>query len=216
MLSQLFAIIIDKMKALFLDRDGVVIDYIPYLSTPEQVKIPQDAPIALKQWQDQGYRLVIVTNQSGISRGYFSFEDVMAIHQELIAKYAHFGVYFSDILICPHQPSDNCLCRKPSPFLIKTYAQNHGIDLSQSFFIGDAPSDIECAINAPCQPVLLLTGRGVETFDLLSKEMQNNDDGKQKAISQDLGYICVKYKNYVSVPVFEHLRDTLALLERID
>ncbi len=198
------------MKALFLDRDGVVIDYIPYLSKPEQVKTPQDAPIALKQWQDRGYRLVIVTNQSGISRGYFSFEDLMKIHQELITQYAHFEVYFNDILICPHQPADNCLCRKPSPFLIKTYAHNHGIDLSQSFFIGDAPSDIECAINAQCQPVLLLTGRGRETLTLLEEKIQNNDEDPP-LVDQNLHKI-IKYKGNFFIPVFEHLKDTLALL----
>lgn len=197
------------MKALFLDRDGVVIDYIPYLSKPEQVKIPQDAPIALKQWQDKGYRLVIVTNQSGISRGYFSFEDVMAIHQELISQYAHFDVYFNDILICPHQPADNCLCRKPSPFLIKTYAHNHDIDLSESFFIGDAPSDIECAINAQCQPVLLLTGRGKETLDLLTIDF----NFARGIISHNSSYNYIKYKDSLSIPVFEHLKDTFSLLQ---
>lgn len=196
------------MKALFLDRDGVVIDYVPYLSKPEQVKIPQDAPIALKQWQDKGYRLVIVTNQSGISRGYFSFEDVMAIHQELITQYAHFDVHFNNILICPHQPSDNCLCRKPSPFLIKTYSQNHDIDLSQSFFIGDALSDIECAINASCNPVLLLTGRGKETLALLKEKIQNNGEDRQ-LINQN--FQTIKYKDSFFIPVFENLKGTLAL-----
>ena len=200
------------MKALFLDRDGVVIDYIPYLSKPEQVKIPQDAPIALKQWQDRGYRLVIVTNQSGISRGYFSFDDVMAIHRELITQYAHFDVDFNDILICPHQPADNCLCRKPSPFLIQTYAQNHDIDLSQSFFIGDALSDIECAINAQCQPVLLLTGRGKETLDLLSEAIKDIDDSRQQLISQKSSYTFLQYKDSFSIPVFEYLKDTFILL----
>ncbi|WP_330204800.1 HAD family hydrolase [Cyanobacterium sp. Dongsha4] len=176
------------MKALFLDRDGVVIEYIPYLSKPEQVKIPENAPFALQQWQNQGYRLVIVTNQSGISRGYFTLEEVRAIHEQLMAEYASFDVYFTDILICPHQPSDNCLCRKPSPFLIKTYAENNGIDLSQSYFIGDAPSDIECAINAKCQPVLLLTGRGRETLTHLSQYS-------------------------LSIPVFEQMKDTISLLK---
>jgi D-glycero-D-manno-heptose 1,7-bisphosphate phosphatase len=158
------------MKALFLDRDGVVIDYIPYLSRPEQVSLPQGAGEALKQWQTEGYQLVIVTNQSGISRDYFSEEDVKAIHKCIIKEYRHFGVEFADILICPHQPADNCQCRKPSPYLLLNYSEKNHIDLSQSWFIGDAPSDIECALNAGCQPVLLLTGRGKETIKTLSKE----------------------------------------------
>jgi len=175
------------MKALFLDRDGVTIDYIPYLSRPEQVSLPEGAGEALKIWQDEGYQLVIVTNQSGISRGYFSLEDVEEIHQRIVEEYRSFGVEFADILICPHQPSDNCQCRKPSPYLLLNYSEKENIDLSQSWFMGDAPSDIECAINAGCQPVLLLTGRGKETQE--------------------------KLPNYkVSISIFENLSDTLDLV----
>lgn len=175
------------MKALFLDRDGVVVNYIPYLSRPEQVSLPEDAGEALKKWQREGYKLVIVTNQSGISRGYFSLEDVKAIHKRIIAEYRRFGVEFADILMCPHQPADNCQCRKPSPYLILNYSEKHNIDLSKSLFIGDAPSDIECALNAGCQPVLLLTGRGRET-----KETLLNCN--------------------TSIPIFESLSDTLKLV----
>lgn len=175
------------MKALFLDRDGVVIDYIPYLSRPEQISLPQGAPEALQKWQSEGYKLVIVTNQSGISRGYFSLEDVKAIHKRIIEEYQPFGVEFADILMCPHQPADNCQCRKPSPYLILNYSKKHNIDLSKSLFIGDAPSDIECAFNAGCQPVLLLTGRGKETKEKLST-----------------------YE--VSIPIFDSLSNTLDLV----
>jgi D-glycero-D-manno-heptose 1,7-bisphosphate phosphatase len=156
-------------KALFLDRDGVIIDYIPYLSKPEQVNIPRGAGIALKRWQDAGYQLIIFTNQSGIGRGYFTIEDVQAVHNRIFREYAQFGVTFKNVLICPHQPVDNCQCRKPSPYLLLEYAQKYHIDISQSFFIGDAPSDIECAIRAGCQPVLLLTGRGKNTLENLSQ-----------------------------------------------
>jgi len=159
-------------KALFLDRDGVIIDYIPYLSKPEQVKLPTEAGNALKIWQSAGYELVVFTNQSGISRGYFTLEDVNAIHQRIKSEYEQFEVKFSEILICPHQPSDNCDCRKPSPKLLLEYAEKYNVDLGRSYFIGDAPSDIECAINADCQPILVLTGRGKETLNHLGKYPQ--------------------------------------------
>ena len=175
------------MKALFLDRDGVVIEYIPYLSKPEQVKIPDGAIEGLKLWQNEGYRLVIVTNQSGISRGYFTYDDVRAIHEKILEEYGKFGITFEDILICPHQPSDNCYCRKPSPYLLETYSQHHHLDLARSYFIGDAPSDIECAINAQCQPVLVLTGRGEETLQHLSKYS-------------------------IPIPIFQSLGDTVKLI----
>jgi D-glycero-D-manno-heptose 1,7-bisphosphate phosphatase len=150
-------------KALFLDRDGVILEYIPYLSRVEQVKIPPQAGRALKQWQEAGYLLIIITNQAGVGRGYFSLEDVEAVHQALRQEYAQWGVNFTDIFLCPHHPESGCDCRKPSPKMIVEAAQKYQIALEQSFFIGDAPSDLECAINSGCQPVLVLTGRGQTT-----------------------------------------------------
>ncbi|MGK7944635.1 MAG: D-glycero-alpha-D-manno-heptose-1,7-bisphosphate 7-phosphatase [Microcystaceae cyanobacterium] len=174
-------------KALFLDRDGVLIEYIPYLGRPEQVKLPPNAGIGLKQWQDLGYKLIVITNQSGIGRGYFTLEDVKAVHQRMQDEYAKFGVFFTDILLCPHHPDEGCLCRKPSPYLLVTAAKRHQIAIPQSFFIGDAPSDLDCAIQAGCQPVLLLTGRGKTTVEKLSQ------------------YDC-------KIPVYEQLQDTIDLL----
>ena len=156
-------------KALFLDRDGVIINYIPYLNKPEQVEIPEGAGQALRQWQDAGYLLIIVTNQSGIGRGYFSLDDVAAVHVQVFTEYQKFGVSFHDVLICPHHPDEGCKCRKPSPYLLLEAARKYSIYLAQSYFIGDAPSDLDCAIQAGCHPVLLLTGRGASTVEQIEK-----------------------------------------------
>ena len=156
-------------KALFLDRDGVIIDYIPYLSQPQQVKLPDGAGEALKQWQDAGYLLIIITNQAGVGRGYYSLQDVEKVHYYIRQQYRCFGVSFADIFICPHHPDDECLCRKPSPEMLINASKKHQIVLSQSFFIGDAPIDLEAAIRADCNPVLVLTGRGLETVEKLAQ-----------------------------------------------
>ncbi|MEA5618352.1 HAD family hydrolase [Cronbergia sp. UHCC 0137] len=156
-------------KALFLDRDGVIINYIPYLSKPEQVEIPEGAGQALRQWQDAGYLLIIITNQSGVGRGYFSLDDVAQVHAQVFREYQQFEVSFHDVLICPHHPDEACKCRKPSPYLLLQAAKKYNVDLSQSYFIGDAPSDLECAIQAGCHPVLLLTGRGTSTVKQIEK-----------------------------------------------
>ena len=156
-------------KALFLDRDGVIINYIPYLSKPEQVEIPEGGGQALRQWQDAGYLLIIVTNQSGVGRGYFSIEDVAAVHAQVLREYQQFGVNFQDVLICPHHPDEGCKCRKPSPYLLLEAAKKYNLDLCQSYFIGDAPSDLDCAIKSGCRPVLLLSGRGTSTVEEIQK-----------------------------------------------
>ena len=159
-------------KALFLDRDGVIIQYIPYLSCPEQVKLPDGAGEALKTWQDAGYLLIIITNQAGVGRGYYTLKDVEKVHAHIRQQYERFGVSFHDIFICPHHPEDNCLCRKPSPEMLIKASKKHQIAMSQSFFIGDAPSDLQSAIGANCQPVLVLTGRGKETRENIAQYLQ--------------------------------------------
>ena len=175
-------------KALFLDRDGVVINYIPYLSQPEQVQIPDGAGQTLKRWQDEDYLLVLITNQSGVGRGHFTLEAVESVHQRVREVYQPFGVTFDDIFLCPHHPDDQCLCRKPSGEMLLTAAEKHGISLADSFFVGDAPSDLSAAIAAGCQPVLVLTGRGQETF--------------------------AKINEYpVKIPVFDQLADTITLIQ---
>ena len=156
-------------KALFLDRDGVIVNYIPYLSKPEQVEIPEGAGQALREWQDAGYLLIIVTNQSGVGRGYFSLDDVAAVHVQVFTEYQKFGVSFHDVLICPHHPDEGCKCRKPSPYLLLEAAKKYNLDLCQSYFIGDAPSDLDCAVQSGCRPVLLLTGRGISTVEQIEK-----------------------------------------------
>ena len=156
-------------KALFLDRDGVIVNYIPYLSKPEQVEIPEGAGQALREWQDAGYLLIIVTNQSGVGRGYFSLDDVAAVHAKVFTEYQKFGVSFHDVLICPHHPDEGCKCRKPSPYLLLEAAKKYNLDLCQSYFIGDAPSDLDCAVQSGCRPVLLLTGRGISTVEQIEK-----------------------------------------------
>jgi D-glycero-D-manno-heptose 1,7-bisphosphate phosphatase len=155
-------------KALFLDRDGVLIEYVPYLSHPNQVRIPVGAGETLKKWQDAGYLLIVITNQSGVARGYFSMRDVEAVHTQMCQEYERFNVKFQDIFMCPHQPSDNCKCRKPSPQMIFEASEKHLVEISHSFFIGDAFSDIECAVNAGCNPILLLTSRTEAKTKILS------------------------------------------------
>lgn len=177
-----------KHKGLFLDRDGVLINYVPYLSHADQVVPLPRAGQALRQWQEAGYLLIVVTNQSGIGRGYFTADDVASVHQRMQAYYQQDNVTFHDILICPHAPEDRCSCRKPSPQLVLQAAEQYHINLSQSFFVGDASSDIQCAQNAGCQPVLVLTGRGKDTQQVL--------------ISQN-----------IHIPTFVDLADMVSLLE---
>jgi D-glycero-D-manno-heptose 1,7-bisphosphate phosphatase len=150
-------------RAVFLDRDGTVMEDANYVGHVDRVVLIPNAAAALKRLRDAGFLLFIVTNQSGVGRGYFPREAVEEIHAHLDAQFGKSGVKFDRYFVCPHHPEDNCQCRKPKPKFFHDAAREFGVDLSQSFMIGDRPSDIQAGKNAGCKTILVLTGVGKET-----------------------------------------------------
>jgi D-glycero-D-manno-heptose 1,7-bisphosphate phosphatase len=138
-------------SAVFLDRDGVINVDNGYVSTWEQFEFLPGVPEALRELQDAGYLLVVVSNQSGIGRGYYSEGDLESLNHA-IAKYlgSTVGVTLSRFYHCPHHPTEaegefrrQCDCRKPAPGMIQQAVLDHGIDLKTSLLVGDKDSDIE-------------------------------------------------------------------------
>ena len=125
------------------------------------VLIPAAGP-ALKRLTSAGYRLFVVTNQSGVGRGFFTLEDVERVHAFLRQHFREHGVEFERFLVCPHHPDEGCDCRKPEPKLILDAASEFGLDLDRCFMVGDRRGDIEAGINAGIKTVLVLTGVGRE------------------------------------------------------
>lgn len=164
-------------KACFLDRDGVLIKEVNYLSKPEQISFYSDTFSALRLLQKNGYKIFIITNQSGIARGYFPESTVKLIHNEINKQLQEHGLTINGYYYCPHYPESNvkkyskdCNCRKPKPGLILKAAKEHSIDLTKSFFIGDKPSDLYAAKNAGCFSILVETGYGKEHKQLAINE----------------------------------------------
>jgi D-glycero-D-manno-heptose 1,7-bisphosphate phosphatase len=151
-----------KMKrAVFLDRDGTLIEEKDYLRRPEEVVIFPGAAAALKRLQDAGFKLFIVSNQSGVGRGYFTLADVASVHQHLVAEFAREGVRFDKIYVAPESPNQPSRGRKPSPQFLFDARDEFGVDLAQSYLIGDKMSDLECGWNAGVKKCLLVrTGYG--------------------------------------------------------
>ena len=138
-------------SAVFLDRDGVINVDHGYVSTWEQFEFLPGVPEALRELQDAGYLLVVVSNQSGIGRGYYSEADVASLNQA-IAQHLEstVGVTLSGFYHCPHHPTEaegefrrQCDCRKPAPGMIRQEVLDHGIDVKTSLLVGDKDSDIE-------------------------------------------------------------------------
>lgn len=148
-------------RAVFLDRDGTLIVEKEFLHKPEQVEFYPGAPEALNRLQDAGFLLIIVTNQSGVGRGYFSMNDVEKTHDRLIQMLSEYGVRIAKIFVAPEAPGEAGCGRKPGPQFLFDARDEFAIDLSQSYMIGDKLSDLECGWNAGVkQSVLVRTGYG--------------------------------------------------------
>ncbi len=150
-------------RAVFLDRDGTLIEDKDYLHRPEEVVIYPGVGPALRRLQDAGFKLFIVTNQSGVGRGKFRLEDVHRVHEHLCRELAKDGVRFEKIYIAPEAPDAPSRGRKPSPQFLFDARDEFGIDLSQSYMVGDKLIDLECGWNGGVkQSILVRTGYGAK------------------------------------------------------
>jgi histidinol-phosphate phosphatase family protein len=138
-------------KAVFLDRDGTIARDVPYCSRPEDFELLPGAADGIKLLNEHGFKVVVVTNQSGIARGYFTEGTLAEIHDKMITLLAEHGAHVDAIYYCPHHPDDNCDCRKPKPKMVLQAAIDLDIDLSQSYVIGDNEMDVELARHAGCK-----------------------------------------------------------------
>ncbi len=155
-----------KNRAVFLDRDGTLIEEKDYLSKPEQVVVFPGAIEALRRLRDAGFQLFLVTNQSGVGRGYFTLEDVVKVHAHLAAELADQGVKFERIYVAPEHPEAPSRGRKPSPQFLFDARDAFGIDLGESYIIGDKLIDLECGWNAGVKKsILVRTGYGSKVAD---------------------------------------------------
>ena len=156
-------------RYIFLDRDGTINAEVCYLSRPEQVELLPGAAEGIKLLRKKGFYIIIVTNQSGIARGYFSESELSKIHDMLLKLLTAEGAFIDDIIYCPHHPQGKvpqyaikCDCRKPKTGMLVQAMQKYNIDLTESYVIGDKLSDVELAKNAGCKAILVRTGYGKE------------------------------------------------------
>ena len=142
--------------AVFVDRDGTIMQDADYCSDPKQVQIFPGVPEALRRLKSKGFKLIVITNQSGIGRGLFTIEQYRAVEAEVLRQLGDGlidATYF-----CPDVPGQHSSCRKPAPGMIVQATREHRIDLSRSFFIGDKEIDAECGRNAGVRTIRVQTG----------------------------------------------------------
>ncbi|QQL50481.1 D-glycero-alpha-D-manno-heptose-1,7-bisphosphate 7-phosphatase [Mucilaginibacter ginkgonis] len=156
-------------KALFLDKDGTLIPDIPYNVDPAQITLNVETIEGLQTLSANGYKLIVVSNQSGIARGYFSVEDFQPVIRKIRDLFKEQDLELTAFYFCPHHPegtvegfSIQCDCRKPQPGMLLQAAAEHDIDLTKSWMIGDILNDVEAGNRAGCKTVLIDNGNETE------------------------------------------------------
>jgi histidinol-phosphate phosphatase family protein len=145
-------------KAVFLDRDGTIAMDVHYCSRPEDFELLPTVPEAIGLLNAMGFKVVVITNQSGIARGYFSQETLRRIHNKMEDELRIYRAKVDAVYYCPHHPDEDCDCRKPKAALFKRATKELDIDLSHSFVIGDMQMDIDAGKRLGCKTVLVTTG----------------------------------------------------------
>lgn len=163
------------MKLIVLDRDGVINhDSDDYIKSQEEW-LPIDGSLeAIARLNHGGYTVVIASNQSGLSRGYFNIETLSLMHKKMQEMLAKVGGQIDAIFYCPHAPNDACDCRKPKPGMLLEIGQRFNVPLKDVIFIGDSISDIKAASNASAKAMLVRTGKGLKAEKILQSECKNS------------------------------------------
>lgn len=148
-------------KAVFLDRDGTINEEVNYLHECDKMKFIPGTEEALKLLKEKGYLLIVVTNQSGVGRGYFPVEDVDRVHEYMNELLRVSGAEIDGFYYCPHVEEDKCACRKPMTGLYRKAQKDFDIDMKQSYMVGDKITDILAAKELGCRVGLVLSGHDI-------------------------------------------------------
>jgi len=176
-------------KAVFLDRDGTIIEDVGYLNNPNDIKFIPGSIEAIKQLNKTGYKVIVITNQSGVARGLIAEDMLQTIDKTMQKHILSGGAHLDAIYYCPHHPEHGvypykqaCECRKPHPGLIKRARRDLNIDLSQAFMIGDKVSDIEAGKRAGTKTIFVTTGRGPEEKPKLKEKPDHIAENLNQAV----------------------------------
>ncbi len=155
----------NNSRHVLLDRDGVInYDSDEFIKSPDEWRALEGSLQAIALLNQQGYQVSVITNQSGVSRGLFDLSTLEAIHNKMRAELAVYGGELAAIYYCPHGPDSECLCRKPKPGMMYAFQQATQIPFNDVYVIGDAWRDIQTAVAVGAKPILVKTGKGLQTL----------------------------------------------------
>lgn len=182
---------VDSRPYVLLDRDGVVNRDLPQsVCRIEDFEMLPDAAAAIRRLNGSGYRVLVITNQACVGRGDLAAKELDTIHRRMLEAVFEEGGKISGIYVCPHTDEDNCNCRKPRPGLIERAREEHAFEPGATWFVGDSERDVKAAVAAGCRPVLLRSGKplesppeGVPVFDDLMQFANALEEGLLDSVS---------------------------------
>jgi D-glycero-D-manno-heptose 1,7-bisphosphate phosphatase len=151
-----------KNRAIFIDKDGTLIPDVPYNVDPARISLYSDTGSSLAAWRKAGYKIIVISNQSGVAKGLFDKRELANVSNRLQELLQPYDAPIDDFYYCVHSRSGGCDCRKPQPGLLLQAASQHNIDLSRSWMIGDILHDVEAGNRAGCQTILVENGNETE------------------------------------------------------
>jgi D-glycero-D-manno-heptose 1,7-bisphosphate phosphatase len=184
-----------KNTAVFLDRDGTINEEVGYLDCLSKLKLYDNTAEAIRLINERGIKVVVITNQSGVARGYFTEDFVRLVHSQIEDLLRPHGSVIDAFYFCPHHPTDgigaylkSCACRKPEPGMFIRAAQDLNIDLTRSYMIGDTIKDIEAAGRVGAKGILVRTGYGLNAIqeDLPARNFQEKVMIQPACITDDI------------------------------
>jgi len=159
-----------SIKAIFLDRDGVINKEVGYLHKVEDFEFIRGVFKSCNYFQSLGYEIIILTNQSGIGRGYYTEDDFLRLNDWMLDQFSLKKINILDVYYCPHGPEDNCNCRKPKPGMFLAAKEEHDINMDKSWMIGDKEADIKAALHAGISNTILVkSGHRIDEISSESK-----------------------------------------------
>jgi len=159
-------------KALFIDRDGVINKEYDYVHKIEEFEFIDGVFEALRKARELGYLLIVITNQSGIGRGYYSEDDFFKLTEWMVEAFSENGVHIDRVYHCPHAPGSGCDCRKPETGMIDRALNDFAIDLKHSWLVGDKESDIQAAVKAGiANHILVRSGHKIDETKTAAKHV---------------------------------------------
>lgn len=180
-------------KAVFIDKDGTLIQNVPYNVNPDLIKLDKDAIFLLQQLQKHDYLLVVISNQAGVAKGYFEEKDLAKVNTRIAALLQEAGIEIDAFYYCPHHPDGviaeyavKCDCRKPAPGLLLQAASALEIDLSGSWMIGDILNDVEAGHRAGCKSIFYDCGNETDW----EKDKYREPDYTVRSLSEAAAIIC--------------------------